>query len=197
MPNEMTCARSPRRRQTLKYISLTRRNRELLKKVCIRASVEQITRRALTCAARAPSLLPQLLGWLAGWIVGQICLFGAALYFLFLMPFVLRSARGLGRLALAGGRSLGVRRLSAAPRLPLSELTAVSALDGRYAAATADLRPLFSEFALIKQRVVVEVRRRCALRAGRRRPPADAPPPRAPRAAGELAQGAGCAQGHR
>ena len=42
--------------------------------------------------------------------------------------------------------------------MELSSLTAISPVDGRYAARTRDLRPLFSEFALIKHRVIVEVR---------------------------------------
>ena len=42
--------------------------------------------------------------------------------------------------------------------LALSPLTAVSAVDGRYAAATSDLRHTFSEFGLIRKRVLVEVR---------------------------------------
>jgi len=42
--------------------------------------------------------------------------------------------------------------------LPLDALTAVSPIDGRYAARTAPLRDLFSEFALIRERVDVEVR---------------------------------------
>ena len=42
--------------------------------------------------------------------------------------------------------------------LPLSPLTAVSALDGRYAAKTAALRPYFSEYGLIRRRVLVELR---------------------------------------
>jgi adenylosuccinate lyase len=40
----------------------------------------------------------------------------------------------------------------------LSSLTAVSPVDGRYAGKTAALRPIFSEFGLIKSRVLVEVR---------------------------------------
>ena len=40
----------------------------------------------------------------------------------------------------------------------LSELTAVSPIDGRYGAKTSDLREHFSEFALIRSRVEVEVR---------------------------------------
>ncbi|MCH7410873.1 adenylosuccinate lyase [Belliella sp. DSM 111904] len=39
----------------------------------------------------------------------------------------------------------------------LSQLTAVSSIDGRYGSKTAPLRPYFSEFALIKYRVHVEV----------------------------------------
>lgn len=42
--------------------------------------------------------------------------------------------------------------------MELSPLTALSPLDGRYAAKTADLRAIFSEFGLIRQRVLVEVR---------------------------------------
>ncbi len=42
--------------------------------------------------------------------------------------------------------------------LPLSELTAISPIDGRYGAKTAALRAVFSEFGLIKQRILVEVR---------------------------------------
>ena len=38
-----------------------------------------------------------------------------------------------------------------------SELAALSPLDGRYAAKTASLRPIFSELALIQQRVHVEI----------------------------------------
>ena len=49
-----------------------------------------------------------------------------------------------------------VRRFSAVP-LPLSSLTGVSSLDGRYGAQTAPLRPLLSEYALIRCRVVVEL----------------------------------------
>ncbi len=41
--------------------------------------------------------------------------------------------------------------------LPLSELTALSPLDGRYASKTAALRPYFSEYGLIYYRVHVEV----------------------------------------
>lgn len=41
--------------------------------------------------------------------------------------------------------------------LPLSTLTALSPLDGRYEKKTAALRPLFSEYALIKFRVHVEI----------------------------------------
>ncbi|HSH70487.1 MAG TPA: lyase family protein, partial [Deferrisomatales bacterium] len=40
----------------------------------------------------------------------------------------------------------------------LSSLTAVSPIDGRYAGKTAGLRPIFSEFGLMKYRVRVEVR---------------------------------------
>ena len=40
----------------------------------------------------------------------------------------------------------------------LSPLTAVSPVDGRYASRTAALRPMTSEYGLIRYRVVVEVR---------------------------------------
>lgn len=42
--------------------------------------------------------------------------------------------------------------------MDLSPLTAISPIDGRYASKTADLRPVFSEYGLIKYRVEVEVR---------------------------------------
>jgi adenylosuccinate lyase len=42
--------------------------------------------------------------------------------------------------------------------LPLSELTAIAPLDGRYARHTAALRPLCSEYGLIRWRVTVEIR---------------------------------------
>ncbi|GMR20061.1 MAG: adenylosuccinate lyase [Gammaproteobacteria bacterium] len=42
--------------------------------------------------------------------------------------------------------------------LELSNLTALSPLDGRYARATAPLRSLFSEYGLIRYRVLVEIR---------------------------------------
>lgn len=42
--------------------------------------------------------------------------------------------------------------------MELSALTAVSPVDGRYASKTADLRPIFSEFGLIRNRVLVEIR---------------------------------------
>ncbi len=42
--------------------------------------------------------------------------------------------------------------------MELSTLTAVSPIDGRYGGKCADLRPIFSEFGLIRHRVLVEVR---------------------------------------
>lgn len=42
--------------------------------------------------------------------------------------------------------------------MELSSLTAVSPVDGRYGRATTDLRLIFSEFGLIRHRVLVEVR---------------------------------------
>ena len=40
----------------------------------------------------------------------------------------------------------------------LSSLTAVSPVDGRYGSKTEDLRPIFSEYGLIRHRILVEVR---------------------------------------
>jgi adenylosuccinate lyase len=62
--------------------------------------------------------------------------------------------------------------------MQLSELSAISPLDGRYAGKTAALRPMFSEFGLIRFRVVVEVRwlQRLAAHPGiPELPPFDAP----------------------
>ena len=42
--------------------------------------------------------------------------------------------------------------------MPHSALTALSPLDGRYAAKVANLRPIFSEYGLMKRRVLIEVR---------------------------------------
>ena len=42
--------------------------------------------------------------------------------------------------------------------MDLSALSAVSPIDGRYGSKTAALREVFSEFGLIKRRVLVEVR---------------------------------------
>jgi len=42
--------------------------------------------------------------------------------------------------------------------MQLSSLTAVSSVDGRYAGRTASLREIFSEYGLIRYRVVVEIR---------------------------------------
>ena len=42
--------------------------------------------------------------------------------------------------------------------MDLSSLTAISPIDGRYASKCADLRPIFSEYGLIRHRVLVEVR---------------------------------------
>lgn len=41
--------------------------------------------------------------------------------------------------------------------MELSALTAISPLDGRYGRQTAELRDIFSEFALMRARVTVEV----------------------------------------
>ncbi len=42
--------------------------------------------------------------------------------------------------------------------MELTTLTAVSPIDGRYGSKTEGLRPIFSEFALIRHRIIVEVR---------------------------------------
>ena len=42
--------------------------------------------------------------------------------------------------------------------MELSGLTAISPVDGRYGSKTKELRAIFSEFGLIKYRVIVEVR---------------------------------------
>ncbi|SCZ59401.1 adenylosuccinate lyase [Thiohalomonas denitrificans] len=42
--------------------------------------------------------------------------------------------------------------------MELTQLTAISPIDGRYGGKTADLRPIFSEYGLIRHRVKVEVR---------------------------------------
>lgn len=42
--------------------------------------------------------------------------------------------------------------------MELSSLTAISPVDGRYASKTKDLRPIFSEYGLIRLRVLVEIR---------------------------------------
>lgn len=44
------------------------------------------------------------------------------------------------------------------PDLELSATTALTPLDGRYGSKVADLRPIFSEFGLIKYRCLVEIR---------------------------------------
>ena len=42
--------------------------------------------------------------------------------------------------------------------MELSQLTAISPIDGRYGAKTDALRPIFSEYGLIRHRVIVEIR---------------------------------------
>jgi adenylosuccinate lyase len=42
--------------------------------------------------------------------------------------------------------------------MELSDLTAISPIDGRYGTKTEDLRPIFSELGLMKHRVLVEIR---------------------------------------
>ena len=53
----------------------------------------------------------------------------------------------------------GVVKVAAAENLDaLSELVAISPIDGRYGSKTKSLRSAFSEYALIKARVTVEIR---------------------------------------
>ena len=42
--------------------------------------------------------------------------------------------------------------------MDLTQLTAISPVDGRYGSQTDSLRPIFSEYGLIRHRVIVEVR---------------------------------------
>ena len=42
--------------------------------------------------------------------------------------------------------------------LQLTALTAISPIDGRYGKKTADLRPICSEYGLIRYRLIVEIR---------------------------------------
>jgi adenylosuccinate lyase len=42
--------------------------------------------------------------------------------------------------------------------MELTELTAISPIDGRYGNKTTDLRPIFSEYGLIRHRILVEIR---------------------------------------
>ena len=42
--------------------------------------------------------------------------------------------------------------------MELSHLTAISPIDGRYGNSTKKLQPIFSEFGLIRHRVIVEIR---------------------------------------
>ncbi len=58
--------------------------------------------------------------------------------------------------------------------MELSALTAISSIDGRYADKTAELRPIFSEYGLIRHRVRVEV---CWLQALARHPGIPEVPP--------------------
>jgi len=55
-----------------------------------------------------------------------------------------------------------IRCFSATPaiqdNLALSELTALGGIDGRYGGRTASLRPIFSEYGLIRFRVIAEIR---------------------------------------
>ena len=63
-------------------------------------------------------------------------------------------SRSVYRASVYASRSLST---ASSERLALTTLTAVSGIDGRYASATADLRPYLSEYALIKYRVIVEL----------------------------------------
>lgn len=52
---------------------------------------------------------------------------------------------------------MALHRLSGTPAMQLSQLTAISPVDGRYGAATEPLREIFSEYGLIHYRVIIEV----------------------------------------
>ena len=67
----------------------------------------------------------------------------------FTSPSIMIARRVLNTTATAARR---------ASTLPLTPLTAINALDGRYASKTESLRPYLSEYGLIKHRVQVEVR---------------------------------------
>jgi adenylosuccinate lyase len=58
--------------------------------------------------------------------------------------------------ATAAPRAAAAAAAAGAPPPALEELTAVGPLDGRYASKVASLRPIFSEFGLIRFRVAVE-----------------------------------------
>eukprot|EP00455_Lapot_gusevi_P030790 TRINITY_DN3316_c0_g1_i5.p1 TRINITY_DN3316_c0_g1~~TRINITY_DN3316_c0_g1_i5.p1 ORF type:complete len:516 (+),score=223.38 TRINITY_DN3316_c0_g1_i5:49-1596(+) len=79
------------------------------------------------------------------------------------LPTVSRSGFSVARSAAFGARALArpvtTRFFSTNPaELELSSLTAVSPIDGRYSRNTSSLRRVFSEYGLIKQRVVVELK---------------------------------------
>ena len=57
----------------------------------------------------------------------------------------------------AAQRSFGSTSIKCAS-LDLSELTALGGIDGRYGGKTASLRPIFSEYGLIRSRVIAEIR---------------------------------------
>ena len=65
---------------------------------------------------------------------------------------------GISRTAvLCSTYNWGMNASTISPPSALSELTAISPLDGRYAKKLADLRPLMSEFGYMQRRVQVEI----------------------------------------
>ena len=71
------------------------------------------------------------------------------------------------------------------PLADLTPLTAVTPLDGRYASKTRDLADVFSEYGLIRHRVMVEVR---WLQHLAKHPEIPEVPPLSPRAQGHLSE---------
>jgi hypothetical protein len=71
-------------------------------------------------------------------------------------PWQLRARCGVALALSTAARASGRGRCSS--NVALSHLTAVSPVDGRYGGAAPELRSLLSEHALIRERVVVEVK---------------------------------------
>jgi adenylosuccinate lyase len=100
---------------------------------------------AATSALRAPAAAARAPGALAARLRSRGALSGPS----FAAPD--RAAATAPRAAAAAAAAA-----AGAPPPALEELTAVGPLDGRYASKVAGLRPIFSEFGLIRFRVAVE-----------------------------------------